>query len=230
MAFNPDNLLLISKLSTTSRKIPKEFKPALDEISSSIGEVVWAWNYCHAAFHRLFAELVNPSNLLIGYSIWHVIQNDSSQRDMVLLAAKEALKKQPRVFSRIAWAVERVNKLGEKRNDVIHLATALQVARSKTSFVVDPMSNRPSRVRRLQGQKIHDDLPALRGDLVAMANYVSTIGSELIIPGRYPWPRRPQLQSIPKPQGGGKKPTRRKNDIMRQSQRQPSRARSRSRP
>ena len=108
MAFNPNHLLLIATVTSNSRKIPKEFKPALDEISSSVGEVVWAWNYCHAAFHRLFAQLVNSDNLLIGYSIWHVIQNDSNQRDMVLIAAKAALKKQPQILARIAWTVERV--------------------------------------------------------------------------------------------------------------------------
>lgn len=195
MAFNPDKLALTTSVGGNSRKIPQDFQGPLDEISKDIGEVVWAWNYCHSAFHRLFGLLVNPQVNTIGFTVWHEIQNDSTQRKMLLTAARAALKKHPRkCLAAIEWAVERTDKLGTKRNDVIHLATGIQVSTKR--FVTDAISARPNRVKKYGNEPVHTDLPLLRGDLMAMANYVNAIWFAFHSSKLGSWPRRPRLLSI----------------------------------
>ncbi|MBO6521194.1 MAG: hypothetical protein JJ900_09755 [Rhodospirillales bacterium] len=203
MAFNPNNLSLAATFSN-SRQIPSFFKEPLDKISSSIGEMVWAWNYCHSALHRLFASVVNPQNLAIGFSIWHAIQNDSTQRDMLLKAARAELHNDKKLLKQVEWIHERLTKLAVKRNDVIHLATAVQVSTAK--LIPDPISNRPNRVRRLSGEEILSDIHLLRGDLVVMANYIMAIHGKISFDQNAPTPRKPRLKSIPAVQRKLKKP------------------------
>ena len=211
MVFDPTKLTLITGESKNTRRIPKEFKRGIDEIAAPMGEVIWAWNYCHSAFHRLFAAVVNPHKIGVGHALWHAVQNDSAQREMLLLAAGPSLFEKPKILSKVVWAKKQADQLSTVRNDVIHMATAVQPHLKKTSLIVDELSTAPKRSRRLKERSVKKLLSPLRGDLIALANYVNVLHSAFLWPERYPLPRRPRLLSTQASRQPSKKTRRRKN-------------------
>jgi len=211
MVFDPTKLTLIKDESKNTRKIPEVFKQGIDEIAAPIGEVIWAWNYCHSAFHRLFAAVVNPHEIGIGYALWHAVPSDSAQREMLMLAAGPALLEKPKIFSKVVWAKKQADKLSTVRNDVVHMATAVQPHLNKTSLVVDELSTAPKRSRRLKERDVKKLLSPLRGDLIALANYVSLLQFAYERPERFPLPRRPRLLSTQESRQPSKKKRRHKN-------------------
>lgn len=209
MAFKAKSLTLIGRM-TTRRHLPKELAAPVAEFATQIGEVIWAWNYCHASFGRLFGVLVSRQNLRMGQTLWLAVPNDSTRRDLLLASAQVALTKNKGYLRRIKWAKERVDKLGPIRNDAVHMATGFANYPSDPSIVPDQFGTAPARFRRLANKDLHKMFSDLRGDLTALAGYVESVAGEISFPGVYTLPRRPKLQSLPQLQRVGKKTRTRK--------------------
>lgn len=196
MAFDPKNLTMVGIMSP-HRRLPKQFEIPMKEFATQIGEVVWAWNYCHAAFGDLFSVLVSRQNLMTGNAIWHTSQNDTAQRNFLLAAAQVTLAKSPRMFARIEWAKQSADSLSTIRNDVIHLATAFSGPPSDLSLVPSVIATAPKRLRRLENRNLDEMQFLLKGDLIALAGYVRLVSGEITFPEQYSLPKRPRLLSIP---------------------------------
>lgn len=81
MAFDPSKLSLAAILSPTSyRQLPAPLAKSADEFSAYVGRAIWASNYCHAAFARLFAVVATPESLSAGIAMWHTLDSDAKQR------------------------------------------------------------------------------------------------------------------------------------------------------
>ena len=118
MAFDPKKMA-VTGIMASNRRLPKQFEAPVKKFASYVGEAIWAWNYCHAAFGDLFNTLVNPQELMIGHAIWHTSQNDSAQRDFLLAAAKIALTKKPKLLARVEWAKRSADALFKRSISVI---------------------------------------------------------------------------------------------------------------
>src|SRR5580704_11611935 len=71
-----------------------------------VGEIVTAWNDLQAVCYRLFAtlsEAKNPGYMNIAHGIWHSVQSDKTQREMMLAAARGALNPKSRALGQIKW-------------------------------------------------------------------------------------------------------------------------------
>jgi len=212
MAFDPKNLTLTG-IASVHRQLPKELRSAVKEFAGPIGEVIWAWNYCHGAFANLFGSLIAPHRLNAAHAIWHEVQNDTTQRSMLLAAARVLLAKNPKLLRRIEWAKNTADKLSMIRNDFAHLGTSFANYPHAPSVVPDYLTTMPKRYRRLLGQDLKKVPPALIGDLIALAGYVISLHGSLLSPQHYPLPRKPTMRSIPL--HTGKKKNRRKSRARR---------------
>lgn len=183
---------------TPARRLSSDMSEPADEFAADVGKVIWAWNYSHAAFSRLFATIISPKNLMIGFNMWHTLQSDTAQRELLIAAASAALRDRKPLLRRIEWAKQAADKLATHRNDLTHLATAWSAQSPVRQILTDPVSTAPKRVRRLSEQQdLRAHAKRLRGDLIALAIYVNTFSVEVILPGHWPLPRRPKMQSIP---------------------------------
>ena len=196
MAFDPKNLSLAGIMSP-HRRLPKQFEAATKEFADQVGAVIWAWNYCHAAFCDLFGVLVNRQNLMIGYAIWHTSQSDTAQRELLFSVAKFTLAKRPRLLARVEWAKRSADSLSTIRNDAAHTATMFSGRLSAPSLVPSIFATAPKRLRRLEHRDLNEMCFLLKGDLIALGGYVRLLGAESAFPGHYPLQKRPKLLSIP---------------------------------
>lgn len=205
----------ITKQITPLRRIEKEFQEAADEFAEPVGRTIWAWNYCHAAFLRLFTLTATPQNMLIGYAMWHTLKSDAAQRELLIAAAEVAFAKNYKILRRIDWAKRAGDSLSTIRNDAAHLATAWRTL-PNPKIVPDPISTAPKRMRRVRAyEDLQKKLTLLQGDLIALCHFLSALSTVIAFPNLYPLPRRPKLRSIPESSLTSKKARRSKHEKRR---------------
>ncbi len=185
---------------TVLRRIPKRVQAPIRAYATVIGEVVWASNFAHGAFEILFSHVTTHDNYQIGRAIWHTATSDSGQLQMLRAAATASTRLSGLMRTRILWAVDRAQKLGEFRNDAVHSATIVLVKNGQMTMVPSDIGTKPSRSEKLRRE---DDLKkkfrAVKGDILRLGQYVHSLWPHLagfdLLP---PLPRKPQLRSLPK--------------------------------
>ena len=195
MVFDREKMA-VTGIMASNRRLPKIFEAPVKKFASYVGEAIWAWNYCHAAFSDLFCILVNPQELMIGHAIWHASQSDSTQRDFLFATAKIALAKKPRLLARVEWAKRSADALSTIRNDAVHTATSFAGRLSQLSLTPNILATAPKRFRRMKERDFESMCSKLTGDLIALGGYVRLLSGEVAFPGRFTLPKRPKLQSI----------------------------------
>lgn len=183
-----------------SRRIAQDFKAPVRSFAVAIGELLWASSQTHAAFANVFAVLVAKENLNIGFSIWHAVQADNTQRQMLAALVEAKFGKSSRMYMNLRWAKQMADKLAESRNDAAHMATAFRTDSAPFTLLASPIGNAPNRAKRLAGTPdLNRHFRAVKGDLVQLAGFVNTLFFRLVQPdGTRPWPKRPALQTIAK--------------------------------
>ena len=187
------------------------------------GEVAYAYNLLQENFFNVFnlvMALERPPDRPVTYyhfalAIWHIVQNDKTQRDLALTALeniptnldfKEGIE-------RLKWAQKQADKFANYRNIIIHTPMQLS-SRWKDDKIFPPVpriggaSTKPINVRRLRAIKSVRFWKAVRSDLLNLNDYVDWVTRRIAwldyerkhggsIPGaRRSWPRKPQLRSI----------------------------------
>lgn len=182
------------------RRVSPDIKSPVRSLALATGELLWASSQTHTAFCNVFALLVAKENLNVGYAIWHAVQADSSQRQMLAALIDARLPKTSRVTKSLLWAKEKADKLATLRNDAAHMASAFQTDSKPYRLVPNPLGNAPNRTERLKGvSDLITHFRAVKGDLIQLAGYVHALFFKIALPsGPYPWPRRPTMKSLPK--------------------------------
>ena len=181
---------------------------ALARHAAIIGEVVWAANYLHTYFLLVFRWAIGDDE--VANALWHGQRNDKPQLELLAAAVKSTSR--PKFTEaekgRIEWAIKCAYKLAEHRNDLIHLPMSLaskfdRNGRRELIFLPSLVATPPKRLERVLRPTWRQSLRLVKGDLYALAKYVSAIWLRLTdMPlGRGPLPRRPRLRSIPKETG-----------------------------
>lgn len=139
------------------------------------GSIIIAWNMLHATFFDLFRDLAFPDDEKLANRLWHTIQNDGSQREM-LAHVLESANCLPVKFKRgLLWAITMTGKLASNRNDFAHLSYMwFPLKDSYEVMIPDYFGARESAaVRRVKHGKV--DWRKLYGDLIAIKHYVDYI-------------------------------------------------------
>lgn len=165
-----------------------------------VGSAVLAWNQLHADLYMIFWNIVglngHPVDAQVAQALWHTIQSDFTQRQMLANAAKVHLGDNDQTLERLLWVIKQTDRLSAYRNIAAH--TAINASKVISPQVrADPWSSRDA-VRQRFALIDHDRFwKQLAGDLYALAHYVEWLADALWRPGRGPSSlRKPQLQCL----------------------------------
>lgn len=93
------------------------------EYARTLGEVVLAWNNLHEALGVIFSSATGIPNRLLSDAMWYSCGTDRAQREML----KAMLEKDvighficAPVRSEVIWILKQVDRIEDKRNDLIH--------------------------------------------------------------------------------------------------------------
>ena len=158
------------------RRISPEIKSPVRSLSLATGELLWASNQAHAAFCNIFALLVAKENLNVGFAIWHAVQADNTQRQMLVALVEARLSEKSRMRKSLTWAKEKADKLATLRNDAAHMASAFRTDSTPYKLVPSPIGNAPTRAERLKAvSDLTSYFRSVKGDLVQLAGYINAL-------------------------------------------------------
>ena len=146
-------------------------------------------------FAALFGDIHKQH---FAHKIWHTIQSDKTQREMLYNAAEALLGVRcPPLLADIKWALDRASDLSPYRNDAAHTAiwTVKQPTGKRTVFP-DPNATRWTTMQRLVATPTATVWRKVRGDLYALSDYVELINSHVRYGPLRPLQSRPQLQAV----------------------------------
>lgn len=129
-----------------------------------------------------------------AFGIWHTIQSDKGQRDMMLHAARGIMQDRKKLLANLEWVADKATMLSTFRNDAMHAAMNF---RSGT-YSADPLTTRKQALQRLSVVPIDKSWKNVRGDLYALTTYANFIWAEVFDPGCLTfWPYRPRILTKP---------------------------------
>jgi hypothetical protein len=195
---------MISKRSppvSLSRRLPTESAADIRRFASHTGLAMWAWNSLHASLFLIFWHLIRGGHPRMtqatAHRIWHTIQNDSTQRDMILGTVQTHPSIPPALAKRIIWLLKTADRLSTYRNIAVH-SPAIFSRYLKTIPSAEQQSTRTA--ARLRFNEIrHDQFwRFLTGDLNALSLYAAHMAEATRVPriGTASLPRRPRLRSL----------------------------------
>lgn len=192
---------------TPPRTLPKPWRRPVRSYAITVGELIWASNFAHASFGNLFAILIAPKNLDVGYAIWYSMQTDKGQLEALSASASKALPTKSRLLKGILWAKKAADDLAVFRNDAAHASTAFTTRTKPFELTQNPVNNTQSRLARLGKQ---NDLPktfrVAKSDLFQLGFYVHELFCFVAYPEpRALFPRRPKLGLPSKPKSKTRK-------------------------
>lgn len=177
---------------TLPRRPPANVRALNESHARQIGEISIAWNSLHVGFYEIFMALMPTADAAFG--IWHTIQSDKGQRDMMLQAARGIMKDRKKLLANLEWVAEKATMLSTFRNDAMHAAMNFRSG----AYSADPLSTRKQALQRLAIVPIDKSWKNVRGDLYALTSYANFIWAEVFDPGclRF-WPYRPRILTKP---------------------------------
>lgn len=200
---------------------------AAKKYTSIQGEVVYATNLLHDRFFEVFLTALSLERRsddmgffgarIFAYdhalAIWHVLQSDSLQQDMALVAISTVRTSLAlsRAIGKLKWAKEQTRKLAAYRNLVAHSPVMFKYQKKGKRGALAPSfgghSTRSAHRARLELIGGLNFWRTLRNDLLKLSAYVERITdqvhhlaadrekAQLIGPSRA-WPARPRLRSL----------------------------------
>jgi hypothetical protein len=198
---------------------------AIAKYTSLQGEVVHAANRLHDDFFETFLIAISlgraekPQAMFYFYdhalAIWHVIQSDSSQRQMALQAIATVPTKLNlgTAISRLKWAKSKADALASGRNIIAHNPVNFrpQFDGPKGFRLVaayGSASTRPAHRQRLDMIRGLGLWRSLRDDMLKLGEYVMGVNDYILTKRFVSWglnplpgmpsslPHRPRLQSV----------------------------------
>jgi hypothetical protein len=210
----------MAKPFVVSRSIAPELRPALRRHARHVGEIIWCWNLLHQEIFLMFGYTINvPQELRsfdLAYGIWHTIQSDKTQREMLEASAKARFgpvsspatgkpvqsARDKRALACILWITKMAGQLSAYRNDPAHSPVYFAMTAGSTyadpNFAPVPTGiGRRAAVERLRSEPTAEVWRKARGDLYVLARYAVGVRLAIHSNGRAPWPRKPRLLCLP---------------------------------
>ncbi len=136
----------------------------------------------------------------MAHKIWHTLQSDKSQRELLLNAAEPAFAVRcPGLYADLKWAINQADKLGIFRNDTAHTPIwFMGIGGDKRYIYPDMYSSRSQSIQRLMAAPTATTWRKVRGDLYVLATCVEAIQAHFQTGPLEALRARPPLQALPK--------------------------------
>ena len=181
-------------LKRKQREREKVFGP----LATEIGWVAYEWNRLQSALAELFNDVLETKSGAVGYSVWHSLKSDLSQREMLRAAANYHVvtDSEKKAFCETVVALlNKVNDLSRKRNDALHVplifvhtATGLEI--ETLAFFGSPQA------RNLDSKNLIEEFRWYRKSLAVLAGYAEELHYALRFPEHYPLRPIPALPAL----------------------------------
>lgn len=171
---------------------------AVERHARQIGQIIIAWNELQRTLFEIFWMLVSPENHELAHGLWHTIQSDKTQREMLDVVAEASLKKRPRMLAHVRWITWSAQQLSPHRNDPAH--TPMLFPESMRDVAIpDSFSGRKAAVERLRAVPTVKRWRIVRGDLVALSSFAYSVATHIQSGegGFLLLPNRPRLRLVP---------------------------------
>jgi hypothetical protein len=185
---------------------------AFEPYAMEIGFLLREWNDLQEQLLSLFITLLRWPNEEIARSIWYAVQNDRSQRRMLLGVASalynpshpsckitklQRYNDPSRVafWDEILWIIERTDTLGSSRDAAAHSPVAILVG-DPLEFIARHYHRNPL-AETLRGKQLLTEFKLYRDKASALRKHAEAINQHiksekpLPLPQRPPWPARP---------------------------------------
>jgi hypothetical protein len=171
-----------------------------------VGELIIAWNRVQSAMFDLFWVIIGKDRHALAHAIWHTIQSDKNQREMLVSAAtatlvseddkdKKRVKANAKTLDHIKWITNMAHQLSPYRNDPAHANIMFSSAGGSVAVVPDFASTRWAVLDRLTEKPTAQMWQRVRGDLYAVADFAVSLRISLTDPDwPYALPARPKLR------------------------------------
>ncbi len=183
-------------MTTFKRATRLQSLAAMKKLTTIQGEVLHAANLLQDSFFTVFlyaTSLERPDDFGAhqrffehANAIWHVVQSDSSQRDMALQAISTvptAIRLGP-VIKRLEWARKMAATLGTYRNVLAHNPVMFRSVLRDGKIVMDPrfggISTRAVHMARLRLTGGLGFWQLVRNDLLRLSDYVSGVAVQIL--------------------------------------------------
>jgi len=197
MAVKRIRLQLVGSFRRTPSKVHSQ---AIRLHARHTGEIVIAWNALQSSLFMLFAGLFGDIHKQhFAHKIWHTIQSDKTQRELLLNAAEAIFGVRcPALLADIKWGLDRASQLSPYRNDAAHTAIwTVEQPTGKRAVFPDPRTSRSPSIQRLANTPTAAIWRKVRGDLYALSAYFDLIDAHARYGPLQPLRSRPAMQSIP---------------------------------
>jgi hypothetical protein len=192
---------------------------AFEPYAMEIGFLLREWNDLQKRLLSLFITLLRWPNKEIACSIWYAIQNDRSQRRMLLGVASalynpahpspEITKAQRDEYpfrvafwDEIFWIIESTDKLGKGRDAAAHSPVALLV-NEPLEFIARHYHRNPL-AESLRGKQLLDEFKLYRNRASTLRKHAEAINEHIKFEKPLPLPRRPSWPARPDTRQGAK--------------------------
>lgn len=172
-----------------ARHIATPNPKAITQHNRRVGEVVHAYNSAHASLFAVFLFLTPGVNFEYALDLWHSAGTDKSQRLLLEVKVRHELNDRKVLQKAMLWAIGAMHELGTFRNDAVHTNMLWHYDQMHTGIDV-----KNSTVKRLQDLPFDAHWKPLKGDLCALANYITGLATDVFSGDRLPSHRRPKLQ------------------------------------
>jgi len=194
-------VLLRTAKRKLSRRVPKLIQSSARKHARQIGEIALAWNALQDALFVLFWAIATENryeDYHKAHAIWHTLQSDRLQRELLMAVANANLNLPKRLVGHLKWVVERTAKLSEFRNDAIHTPVRFVPLTSGQAIPIPAeISARKQAVERLRQTPTAQTWRRVRGDLIVLADFCNAIYGHIVVSGlSTTWPDRPRLLTI----------------------------------
>ena len=187
---------------TARRRILSGNPIAIGKHNRQVGEVLYAFNQAQAEFLFLFYTIFGLEKSELAREIWDSNKSDRRQRDLLKSYVAHTVKRKS-ICNAILWALDAMDKLSVRRNDAAHSDVRWHYDRLAVGLLPTAAQE-----ERIQVQPLDTHWHSLRGDLAALANYVSDLNLTIGFAEPRPLTKRPRLKLVkPKPTGKSRKPS-----------------------
>jgi hypothetical protein len=189
----PDHLQIRMRMGKT--------RPAFRKHAQTVGELVWASNWCLSMVYLMYGSLFTPANKNTAVRIWRGTRGDRAQLGLAEHAIRGHKTMKKRKAKALLWAVSKARDLAEKRNDAVHVLYNQQMLKGFGSSTMQPSpwTIAERRYEKLRGMNnITRHFRVVRDDFVRLGDYVMAVW--LYSEGTHlePLPRRPPIRSLSK--------------------------------